>query len=372
MSEEAQEKEYQPSLHRLDELKKKGTFLRSRDMGSGAVLILSIVTLIVLADNFYQVLAHNFTAAFTHFDHLDSLATLYYTMAVNSFLLLLPLLLCLFVFSFLLAFVFGGFGLSTDLIKFKLERIDPLKNIKKIVSFSNLIEIIKSVFKFSLFFFLQYLFLYGRSDELLHLGDIGNSRMPFIGMELIKSYLLFIIAGIVVIMAIDMLYSYVSFQKKIKMSYQELKDEHKEMDGNPENKRRIRQAQLALSRQRIQHDVPGATVIITNPTHYAVALKYDAKKDKAPRVIACGVDNIAADIRLIAIKHVIPIYEAPVLARAIYHTGKPGMYIHPELYMAVAMVLSYINQLKSWQAGVGELPVPVSDFQIPDEFYFDS
>lgn len=372
MSEEAQEKEYQPSLHRLDELKKKGTFLRSKDMSSGAVLILSIVTLIVLSHHFYQVLADNFMMAFTHFDKLDSVATLYRTIAVTNFLLLLPLLFCLFVFSFGLVFLFGGFGLSMDLIKCKLERLDPFKNIKKIVSFSNLVEIIKSVFKFSLFFFLQYMFLYGHSDELLHLVDVGNGHMPFVGMELIALYLLFIIAGIVVIMAIDMLYSYVSFQKKIKMSYQELKDEHKEMDGNPENKRRIRQAQFAVSRQRIQHDVPSATVIITNPTHYAVALRYDAKKDKAPKIVASGVDNLAAEIRLIAIKHVIPIYEAPVLARAIYHTGKPGVFIHPELYMAVAMVLSYINQLKSWQAGVGELPQPISDFQIPEEFYFDS
>lgn len=376
MSDEAQEKQYQPSLKRLDELKKKGTFLRSRDMSSGIILIISIIMLIFMTQQFVRVLSKNFILSFTSFDNFDAIANpyawLYNKMAVNSFLLLIPLIITLLIIPFFMSFLFGGFGLSMSLVKFKLERINPGKNLKKIVSFSNSIEILKSVFKFSLLLMLLLIFLYGRSTDLLNLPGVGDENLLAEGMQLIKTYLLLIILGVIFIMAVDMLYSYFSYQKKIKMSHLEMKDEHKETDGNPENKRRLRQAQMALSRQRIKQDVPSATVIITNPTHYSVALKYDDTVDKAPKIIALGADNLAAEIRLIAIKNAIPIYEAPLLARALFHTGKVGNYIHQELYMAVAIVLSYIAQLKHYQVGLSEMPAYVEDLKIPKEFHFDS
>ena len=170
---------------------------------------------------------------------------------------------------------------------------------------------------------------------------------------------------------LDMVHSYFGYQKKVMMSLQEVKDEQKETDGNPEIKRKIRAAQMAASRQRIQLDVPSATVIITNPTHYSVALKYTEHVDKAPKIIAMGKNNLAAEIRLTAIKHAIPIYEAPELARAIYFTGKVGSYIIDDLYMAVAIVLSYIAQLKNYQIGLGNKPDYVNDLQVPKQYHFD-
>lgn len=376
MSEEAQEKQYKPSHRRLGELKKKGTFLRSRDMSSGIILIISITMIIVMAQKFITVLGKNFVLSFTVFDNFEAISSplswLYKTLAINSLLLLLPLLLILLIIPFLMSFLFGGFGLSMSLVKFKLERINPGKNLKKIVSFSNVIEIFKSVFKFLLLLMLLLIFLYGRSTDLLNLGGVGNENLLAQGMQLIKIYLLLVILGVVFIMAVDMLYSYFSYQKKIRMSHLEMKDEHKETDGNPESKRRVRQAQLAISRQRIRQDVPGATVIITNPTHYSVALKYDEKVDKAPKIVALGVDHLATEIRMIAIKNAIPIYEAPILARALFHTGKVGQNIHQDLYMAVAIVLSYIGQLRHYQAGLSDMPAYVEDLKIPEALHFDS
>lgn len=375
MSEEAQEKQFQPSQKRLDELKKKGTFLRSRDLNGGAIIMIAILVLLFMLNAFYQVLSTNFIVSFTQFDSMEHLNDapnfLYRTLALKSFYLLLPFAIVLFFTPFLFAFAFSGFGLSLQLVKFKMERINPFKNLKKIVSFGNLVEILKSIVKLLLFISLLVFFIYGRSNDLLSLVGLGDEQLISRGLGLIKAYLLLIVFGTGLIVVIDMLYSYFSFQKKIKMSHQEIREEHKETDGSPETKRRIRAAQMAMSRQRIQLDVPSATVIITNPTHYAVALKYDEKMDKAPKIVAMGVDTIAAEIRLIAIKHAIPIYEAPELARAIYYTGKPGSYIHQDLYMAVAIVLSYIVQLKDYQVGLGAKPAWVEDLKIPKELHFE-
>lgn len=375
MSEEGQEKQFQPSKKRLEELKKKGNFLRSKDMNGGMVIIVAILVLLAMITVFYQAISTSFILSFGQFDTLDRLEQapvfLYRKLALNVFYMILPYAVILFLTPFVFAFLFGGFGLSMSLVKFKAERVSPLKNLKKVFSFNNLVEIFKSVLKFLLLASLLMVFIFGRSDTLLALTGVNDTNLIFSGLDLIKVYLLLIIFGIGLIIIVDMLYSYFSFQTKIKMSHQEVKDEHKETDGSPETKRRIRAAQLALSQQRIQQDVPGATVIITNPTHYAVALKYDEAKDKAPKILAMGVDNVAAQIRLVAIKNAIPIYQAPELARAIYHTGKVGTYIHQDLYMAVAIVLSYIVQLKNYQVGLGGMPAYVTDLKIPEELRFD-
>jgi flagellar biosynthesis protein FlhB len=376
MSEDAQEKQYQPSLKRLEELKKKGTFLRSKDFNSGLILIIAILMIVLMSPVYYKALSHHFTASFSLVERADFTAdlleNLYRQLAFNTLFLLLPLLMVLFIVPFFMGFLFGGFGFSMNLITFKGDRLSPMKNFKKIFSAQNAVEVVKSTFKMLLFFLILGGFVYLNSDELIQLSAPDTEGIFFKGLGLVGWYLLFIAAGISVIASIDMGFSYLQHQKKIKMSHQEVKDENKETDGNPENKRRIRQAQFAIARQRIHQDVPNATVIITNPTHYAVALRYDEKKDNAPRIMASGVDNIAAEIRLLAVKHAIPIYEAPPLARALYHTGHVGDYIHQELYMSVAIVLSYIVQLKNYQTGVADKPSYVSDLKIPKEFYFEN
>ena len=164
------------------------------------------------------------------------------------------------------------------------------------------------------------------------------------------------------------IYSFFSYQKKIKMTTQEIKDERKNTEGSPEVKGKRRSMQLALARKNIQRTVPEASVIITNPTHYAVALKYIEGEDKAPKIIAKGIEHIAKEVRIIAIKNAIPIYEEPQLARAIYHTGKVGTYIKEDLYQAVAVVLAYVVQLKNYQQGVGDMPTKEHAIELPPEY----
>jgi flagellar biosynthetic protein FlhB len=297
---------------------------------------------------------------------------LFRQLSYNNFFLLLPLLLVLFLCSFLIPFLFGGFGFSLSLISFKSERISLAKNLQKLFSFNNFLEIVKASGKFILLFSLLAIFLWHHNQDLFNILDVRNPQSLVLSLSLIKHYLFFIMLGIIIIVSIDMLYSYFSYSKKHLMSLQDVKDEQKETDGDPEIKRKIRSAQLAASRQRIMLDVPSATVIITNPTHYSVALKYTEKVDTAPKIVAMGKNNLAADIRTIAIKNAIPIYEAPSLARAIYFTGKVGAFIAEDLYMSVAIVLSYITQLKNYQIGLANKPEYVADLKIPKNFNFDA
>ena len=159
-------------------------------------------------------------------------------------------------------------------------------------------------------------------------------------------------------------------QKQNKMTDQDLKDENKDSEGSPEVKRKQKQAQHDIAMQRLQQDIPNASVIITNPTHYAVAIKYQDNVDLAPKIVAKGVDYMALQIKKLGKQHGIPIYEAPELARAIYYTGKVNYYIPQELYMALALVLSYLFQLKAYQAGQGAKPEPISDLRIPEDYQY--
>jgi len=191
-----------------------------------------------------------------------------------------------------------------------------------------------------------------------------------VGYSIIKSFIILLCITLIALMAFDVFYQYVQFQNQSKMTGQELKDEYKDTEGSVDVKRKIRSAQFALLRQRLAVSVPQANVVITNPTHYAIALKYDAKKDRAPKVVAKGKGPLAQQIRFLAIANAIPIYEAPPLARAIYHTSKVNTEIHPELYMSVAIVLSYVHQLKNYQMGAGKQPDFVEDLEIPKEFIY--
>jgi flagellar biosynthetic protein FlhB len=374
MSENASEKEHKPSSRRLEQLKKDGTFLRAREFSSGVALVAGVLLLMMLTDFFKTVLAHNFTTIFSQFStiihHDDAAFALYHQLAIDNFLLVLPvgLLLCLVVFT--TTFLLGGFGFSTKLLAFKGERLSPLKNLKRLFSLTNVVEVMKSIFKFALFLGVLWVFIYLQKEGLFHLSALNRPEGIHDAEQFLLSFLIWMMFPILLIAAIDMLYNYYAYQQKIKMSLQELKDENKETEGNPEIKRRLRNAQRELLRRSIQTAVPQSTVIITNPTHYAVALRYHDNIDKAPKILAKGVDHMASEIRLLAIKNAIPIYESPQLARAIYFTGKVGAYIHADLYMAVAIVLSYVVQLKNYQRGLAQKPSVANDLQIPKSFHF--
>ncbi|MFI4918021.1 MAG: flagellar biosynthesis protein FlhB [Legionellales bacterium] len=374
MSEDAGEKQHKPSARRLDKLKKEGTFLRAKEFSSGVSLLAGVTLLLLLSPYFMGVLKHNFVSVFTQLDrvaHHESAAyALYKQLAFNNFLLVLPIGVILAVVVVTATFLLGGFGFSVSLLHFKADRLSPMKNLKRIFSFQQVIEVMKSVLKFTLFLGVLAFFLYKESAAIFHLSVVHRANSLTEAYQIIRLFFMYMMLPILILALIDMLYHYVSHNKKVKMTSQEVKDEQKDSDGSPEMKRKIRAAQQALVRRSVQLAVPQATVIITNPSHYAIALRYNETKDKAPKIMAKGMDHMAAEIRLLAIKNSIPIYEAPQLARAIYFTGKVGTYIHQDLYKAVAIVLAYVVQLKNYQRGLAEKPNYAKELIIPESFHF--
>lgn len=246
-----------------------------------------------------------------------------------------------------------------------------VKNIKRIFSLQNAMEIAKSIIKVFLFLAILFFFLHFYQKDILRLGSFGDVSHIGESLGLFVRFLAYMIVGIALLAGIDAAFNHYHYYKKAMMTDKELKDESKDTDGSPEVKRKQRQRQLAISLQGLQQDIPKASVVVTNPSHFAVALRYEEGVDKAPKIIAKGADYMAFHIRSFAKKHGVPIYESPELARAIYFSGEVGRYIHPDLYMAVAIVLSYILQLQAYQAGFSQMPAPIEDLQIPPHFKTD-
>ena len=323
----------------------------------------------------YERVKETFLYSFTAISGLKtldvSLVYLIKHVSTNMLFGIMPFFIIALSVALLSPFLFGGWNFTLKAIDFKFESINPFVNLKRIFSVQILLNIVKSIIKFTIIFGLFILYLY---YEKYHVLSLWNTQVDLLFLQLcllIKSYLMTISIGIIIIIAVDVMFNYFEYNKNTMMTSQELKDEHKEMEGNDEVKRKLRMFQMNLIRNRLSVMVPKATVIITNPTHYAIAIGYNEHKDKAPRVITKGKDEIAKQIREIAVKHAIPIYEAPSLARSIFHTSKIGAPINPGLYMAVAIVFSYIYQLKQYQMGNAPSPKYISDLKIPGDLLYD-
>jgi len=376
MSESAQEKQHEATPKKLQDLRRKGVVLRSKDLTAGTVLVAAVLTIFLVAGKFFGSLETNFTDAFTQFNHQhdDKFYYIAFTKSVilNNFAMLLPLLGMCFLAAAFSPFLLGGWNFTWDAIRFKFEKMNPFNNIIKMLSPKRAAgEIIRSILKFLVLFLVLCIFIFYKKTFLQHLMDLNIRHAVFTAMFLLKQFVCIQLGALIVLIAGDVMHHRSEFMEQSMMTTQEIKEEYKESEGSGELKGKIRSRQIALSKQRLKLDVPRATVIITNPTHYAIALRYDEKVDSAPKIVAMGKDLMAQQIRFLGTSNGVPIYEAPVLARAIYHTSKVGYEIHPELYMAVAIVLSYVNQLKRYQMGAAQLPLMRSDLDIPAEYIFD-
>lgn len=373
--ESSSEKQHQASSKRLSDLRSRGQTLRSRDLTSGMVVLVAILSLIYLGDNFKTIFEDNFIISFNEIKHVmtdaDFPATTLRKLAKDNLFVLVPFFTVLLMTAFLSPFFFGGWNFTLSVIKFNSQKLSPASNLGAIFSRRIFIELTKSLIKFVLIISTLLIFASAKLSNIKLLLSLPLEKAITASYAITVDYVYILCFAIVVIGSLDAIYHYFDYQIRHKMTTQELKDEHKEAEGSTDVKRKIRSKQMALVKQRLHMTVPRATVIVTNPTHYAIALRYDDRKDKAPKVVAKGKDLMAAQIRQLAIANAVPIYQAPVLARAIYHTSNIGSEIHPGLYMAVAIVLSYVHQLKNYQMGYGQLPYVVSDLEIPEDLVYD-
>lgn len=375
MAEQSSEKQHHATARRIQELRKKGQTLRSKDLTSGLVFIVAVITLIVISIPLAQSLKNNFIESFTLIGSIPNQSGLprgvINKLLIDTISVLFPLFLVAIIVAFLSPFLFGGWNFTLQSLHFKFETLNPVSNLSNLFSKKMIFNVLKSILKVIVIMGVLFLFTFNNQSDIIKLTtlplevSIGSSYL--IG----RQFIIIISSSLILIILYDVLTNYFEYSNRIKMTTQELKDEFKETEGNTDVKRKMRSLQMALLKQRLTIIIPNATVVITNPTHYAIAIRYDDHKDKAPKVIAKGKDYIAQQIRQLAVSHRIPIYEAPTLARAIYHTSKLNTEINPGLYMAVAIVLSYVHQLRHYQHGLAEQPQFVTDLKIPEEYIFD-
>ncbi|UPL20297.1 flagellar biosynthesis protein FlhB [Alcaligenes faecalis] len=278
---------------------------------------------------------------------------------------LAPLFLLLVVVAIFASIVLGGMSFSGKALQPKFERMNPAKGIKRMFSMQTVIELIKTLAKAGLVGSVAVYVIWTEREQMTALMYVHPTAAIATGMTLIIKCCALIAASLLVIVLIDAPWQLWSFYKKLRMSRQDVKEEHKESEGDPHVKGRIRQQQRSMARSRMMSQVPGADVVVTNPTHYAVALKYQDGKGGAPRVVAKGTGLIAAKIRGLAAEHKVAMLEAPALARALYFNVELEREIPVDLYSAVAEVLAWVYQLRNWNKGQGERPIMPTRLKVP-------
>jgi flagellar biosynthetic protein FlhB len=280
---------------------------------------------------------------------------------------LAPFLVLVSVAALLGPIALGGWSFSVKSLGFKWEKLDPIKGLGRIFAWRGLMEFLKTLVKFAVVSLIAGFLLWQLADHLLALSNEPLKQAIAHSAQLIGWSFFGFSSVLILLAAADVPFQLWDHSNQLKMTRQEVKDELKETDGRPEVKSRIRNLQREMAQRRMIEEVPKADVVIVNPTHYAVALRFDYKM-KAPTVVAKGADLIAFQIRKVAQNHTVTVFSAPPLARALYHSTELNKEIPVGLYVAVAQVLAYVYQLKSAQNGEGVAPAEPTDLPIPKEF----
>jgi flagellar biosynthetic protein FlhB len=278
-----------------------------------------------------------------------------------------PFLLLLWVAALLAPLALGGWSFSMSALGLQWERLSPLKGLKRIFSVHGLTELLKALGKFVFITAVTVGLLWTQSTDLLQLGDEPVGLALRDAARGIGWAFFVLTLPLVVLAAVDVPLQLWQHAQQLRMTRQEVRDELKETEGRPEVKGRMRRLQQQMASRRMMSEVRRADVIITNPTHYAVALTYMAKTMRAPRVVAKGADWMALQMRIVGTSHSVPVVETPVLARALYFSTDINREIPVGLYLAVAQVLAYVYQLRA-RGSVTDRPIAMPDLPVPDDF----
>lgn len=350
MAEEAQQdRTEQATPKRREDARKKGDVPRSRELTMTGVMLSGAGALLLMSESMGGRLADAFASGFSieRALLLDDryLAPALAEIGSRIFLSLAPLAAVLLCAVFLTAAVIGGWSFSLKAAAFKAERLNPLKGLKRVFGANGLNELVKAMAKFALVAVIGVSWLWYSADDLLSLGREPVGQAIRDSLRLCGVSLLVVSLGLIVIAAFDVPFQLWQYEKKLRMTRQQVKDEYKETEGRPEVKARVRALQQQIATRRMMEELPTADVVITNPTHYAVALKYDDTRMGAPKIIAKGKDLLAKRIREVAEEHGVPLFSAPPLARVLFRVAEIGDEIPARLYTAVAQILAYIYQL---------------------------
>ncbi len=345
------EKSEKPTPKKRQDARKKGEVAKSRELPSVTVLLSGIMTLAVSAPFMNAQMRMVMETALKEFPTSDfglaDVVNLGHELSMMFLLMVGPIMAVVFIVAILSNILQVGFLLSGESIKPKLSKLNPLKGFGRLFSIQSLMEFVKSMTKLLIVGIVSYLFIKGEMDRILSLMDMElQGIMAYILITILKITIICALAMVTLVVA-DFAFQKWQFEKRIKMTKKEVKDELKTSEGDPLIKSRIKSIQMEMSRKRMMQDVPKADVVITNPTHFAVAIKYDSAVMGAPQLLAKGAGDVARRIKALAKEHNIPVVENKELARNLFAAVDIGQEIPVDLYQAVAEVLAYIYKLKS-------------------------
>lgn len=369
------EKTEEPTAKKLTDARKKGQIARSKDLGTMFVLVGSAFAMMVMGDALVDALSTIMKRMFSlsRRETMDVNALMGVVTSASSaiFFPMMAIFVIIMVAAFIGNTMLGGMAFSWEAMAPKASRLSPFEGFKRMFGVQAGVEFLKSVMKFLVVVTVAYLLLSGLFEQILGLSleAIPLNFEHAVTMLLWMFLTLALSIGIIVV--IDAPYQIWNHTRQLKMTKQEVKDEFKNTEGNPEIKGRIKQTQYEMSQRRMMSEVPNSDVVITNPTHYSVALKYDSDAGGAPILVAKGLDEMAMHIRTIAKENGVEIVQSAALARSLYYTSEVNKDIPEELYAAVAQVLAFIFQLNEHRKGKANRPTPIAKtLPIPDDFKY--
>jgi flagellar biosynthetic protein FlhB len=359
---------------RLSEARSKGNIPRSRELNTFAVMMAGGAALIMLGPGIARGLEENFRhwLTFDHasLNHPELLWSSFIDTVLSTLMLLMPLAVVLIIAALAAPILIGGWMFSFEVMQVDFGKLNPIAGIGRLFSVNGLIELVKAILKAALVGFVAYWVLWGKRAEILSLAaESIAGGVPHMLDMLVWTYVL-ITASMLLIVAIDVPFQLWHYYFKLRMTKEEVRQEHKESEGDPQIKSRIRAMQRQMARNRMMSAVPKADVIVTNPTHYAVAMVYQEGVMRAPKVVAKGSYLLAQRIRELGEENNVPILSAPPLARALYRHAELDQEIPAALFAAVAEVLAYVYQLRSYNSGAGEMPPRPEKIEVPEGMDF--
>ncbi len=371
----SQEKTEEATPRRLEKAKEEGQVPRSRELTTSAILLAGSIGLMVtgpmIADTLINIVEFNFRLDRRAIFDPQYMVVHLTRSLMDAIFSLFPLFGILLVAAILGPIALGGWLWSTKALMPKMSRMNPMEGLKRMFGTKALVELAKALGKVLVVLILALWLLSAMQQDMLNLANQSPLKATVESLQMSGWAFVALSAATILIVLIDVPFQIWEHSRKLKMSRQDIKDEMKDSEGKPEVKGRIRQLQREMAQNRQMAAVPEADVIITNPTHFSVALKYDPNTMATPILLAKGVDHAALKIREIANEHNIEIMESPVLARSIYHTTDVDQEIPAGLYMAVAQVLAYVFQLRNYRRGEGDLPTVPRNLNVPNDLRYD-
>ncbi|KRQ87044.1 Flagellar biosynthetic protein FlhB [Caloramator mitchellensis] len=346
----SEDKTEEPSAKKLQDARKKGQVAKSVDLNSSIVLLGVMLLFLIFGQSIYFKGRNFVIQSFEYITKYDlsisSTKVIMSFMLKNGAIVALPFVLTIMVLGVFANIVQTGFLLTGENIIPKFEKLNPANGLKRIFSKRSFLELVKSVLKISIIFYITFSFIKSKLPEILKTSDLNPYGIyPFV-KDITDSQLSRLVIFLLVIGIADFIIQKRQLRKDLMMTKQEVKEELKQSEGDPQIKSRIRQKQREMAMRRMMHEVPKATVVVTNPTHFAVAIRYERNKDNAPVVVAKGADLIAKRIKEIAKENNVPVVENKILARTLYAKAELDQTIPIELYQAVAEIIAYVYSIK--------------------------